>query len=202
MTNWLAIDPAFSASNHLGWAVGGNNVLLEHNVIDFQQVIPAGLDLLTIIGYGAIKLNKPKRGPRKKSRAADRIAGIEHMLSSLQHIVDNYNVNQMLVEWPGGTQSATAATALSICSAMLFSLATLRKLDFFFITPQGMKKALTGNRNAEKAEIATAVHDYYGERKWARTKNEREAIVDALGIALAIHYHQMGTQFIFGEPYE
>lgn len=188
MTHWIAIDPAFSKSNYIGVAIGGGERLLD------------------VIATDVITLSKPTRGIRKKSKGADDIAGIEHVVRSIENIRDKSGVqpDQLLIEWSGGVQNATAASALAIAKGMFVTMAFMRGWDLFFLSPFAVKKAMTGNRFATKEEVIAAVLEFHPVvlDPWSKNQKKREAVADAVAVSLAVHHHQAGFMYHTGEPYE
>lgn len=105
----------------------------------------------------------------------------------------------LISEAPAGSQNSRASKLLGICLGLLIGLESYVSEPLIFLTAGEVRKSLCGVKNASKAEVAEAAHEYLtGEgfktdypftksrlSKRDSSKAEVEARGDALGVMAA-----------------
>lgn len=81
----------------------------------------------------------------------------------------------VIVEMPVGSQSARAMSSYGICVGILASI----DKPFIEVTPQEVKLAGHGTKNATKAEMIRWAHSLYPQLNWKTRKQRGEIILTA-----------------------
>lgn len=150
----LALDPSLSAT---GWAV-----------FDLKG---------KLFAKGVIKTNSKSK--LKYVRNAERTRQLAISVSSL---IVNHHVTQIYTEVPVGSKSATAVQALALAQGTVMTVATLEKIPIYGCMARTAKKFLTDDANASKDQMVEAAVTLYPEVGRIKTKYEKEAVADAVGV--------------------
>ena len=103
------------------------------------------------VEIGVIQTDKSKS---KTTRTADDYSTRSAQLAlGLEHIIKKYDVKGIVGELPhGGAQNARAASMMSMSNAIVSVVGALLRLPMEWTTPNEVKIALSGKRNATKEE--------------------------------------------------
>lgn len=128
--------------------------------------------------------NAGKRGLRVADDDADRAQQLARFLLAT---IREWRPAGAVVELPsGGAQGARANRAMGMATGVVTAILEATGLAAEWVTPQGVKKASAGKKDASKGDVAGAVG---GKFTWAcdlpRSKAEQEHIFDAAGALLA-----------------
>jgi Holliday junction resolvasome RuvABC endonuclease subunit len=121
------------------------------------------------IDFGVSEAALPKkaeRALRTKSVTYKNLHRILRQVDTVQGLHEKYNPVAYFVEMPhGGARGALAIRGMSFATAYLATSIHLLAPDacFKIFLPNQVKKAVTGNRNASKLDIARAVLAYWPE---------------------------------------
>ncbi len=101
--------------------------------------------------------------------------------TELLGIINNWGVNYIISELPHGSQSASAAVMIGICTGVMQTIADALKLGIEWYSEADAKKAIINRRSASKQDIINAITDTY-KVPWASAKFKNEAIADAMAV--------------------
>lgn len=163
----LGIDPGFAA---LGCAV--------------MEVTAGSERVLQVEVVRTEKSNRKAhvRAAEDQHRRACILAGVLHRL------VAEYRVVAFAVEAPSfgrGGNGSGAAFKTGISWGVISTLALLLDLPVVQASPQDVKKALCGRKNASKEDVEGAIERRYPDLSWPRAKDDREHVADAAGVVVA-----------------
>ena len=134
----LACDPGF---NNFGCAI----------INQYGHVIDAGT------------IQTQKTTKKLLRTADDDVQRIMYITSRLKEVIQKYEVKGILSELPpSGGQSAAAVKGLSMAVSLLTTLSILFSIPVEWATPDEVKKALTGKKNASKEDMMKAACNLYG----------------------------------------
>ena len=184
----LACDPGYS---NYGCAV----------IDQYGQVIDAGT------------IQTTKASKKLLRTADDDVQRISYITQELSKIIHHYGIKGILSELPpSGGQNASAVKGLAMAVALSTALFTELSIPVEWATPEEVKRALTGAKNASKEDMmksACCLHDWkITEKKvYAKTtkrllrtdniyhllgksmgKNQFEHIADAIGAFEALKH--------------
>jgi len=158
-----------------------------------------------IIDCGVIRTEKSQK---KGTRVADDHAYRSTVLAiNLERIIMKNAVEGIIGELPsGGAQSAKAMAFMSSATSIVAVVGTLKKLPMEWTTPNEVKKALAGVKNASKEimmEKAKREFGFYIDGNVYRNPNvdkkfpkgEFEHIADACGVYLALQNDNLVKMF-------
>lgn len=154
----LTNDPSFTA---WGWSV-----------ISFDG---------TVVKTGCIK-TEPEHKKLRIRKGDDNVRRINEIASTLNNIMNEYNVNYVLSELPHGSQNANAATMIGAVIGILESICVVKGLGVEWYAESDSKKMLLGKEAATKTEMVDAVLRKFPKLKISNTKYIREAVADSLAI--------------------
>ena len=166
----LAIDPGFRA---LG-------LVVYHPQTD------------SIMDYGVLISNPKEYTATKKNIGASKADAmfLEAVGVYLNKYAKKYILQKVIVELPGGSKSARAATMLGKVSGVIIGWAIALNKPIVYYTPQRNKKCVTGETYADKTLIEIAVRKRWPSPFWAELKdNEREHVCDAAGLIITAQAH-------------
>jgi len=172
-----------------------------------------------IINIGTMHTEKSKK---KLLRVADDdVQRIMVLTTGLSKVIHRYNIKGVLAELPpSSSQNANAAKGLAMCIALTVALLTELKIPVEWATPNEVKQAMTGKKNASKEEMMAAAckrynweiktKDVYSKQthKIVRTdsiymplgrpmgKNDFEHIADSLGAYEALKNSNVAKMFL------
>lgn len=93
----------------------------------------------------------------------------------IQHLKD---VDAVFVEVPVGSQSARAMASYGVCVGILGALRSFG-IPFFELTPEEVKKASVGNKNATKAQMIEWAVRNHPQANWPTYKEHGKSIISA-----------------------
>jgi len=166
----MGIDIGFVAT---GWVIV--------RVGDYSCVIDSG----TILTEPATK----KTSVRVADSDAER-AGI--IYRELYNAITLHGPHGIAMELPsGGAQGARANRAMGIATGVGGALIAATGLPCEYVTPQAVKMAMTGQRNASKEQMMHRARQLHPDCNWPKAKKHFEHQADALGAVEAIRYGLM-----------
>lgn len=136
----LGIDPGFAS---LGWAA--------------VRLASSGPELL------ALGLVRTKKDPAARLASGDNLRRARELCRAL--VVDTprlLGIRAFAVEAPSGMQNAGAATKVGIAWGVVATLAEQWDVPVAAMSPQALKKALTGKNDASKDDVLDALHNRPG----------------------------------------
>lgn len=89
--------------------------------------------------------------------------------TELKSIIREWNIDGIIGESPTGSQSAAASKSAGLAIGLIATTACLLNLPIEFCTPDSVKKAVCGKKNASKDEIMDKIIDLYGGKKTIKT---------------------------------
>lgn len=139
------------------------------------------------VASGCIKTEKSKKKTvRTADDSADRAATVA---MSLRAIVDAFSVVATLGELPsGGAQSAQAMKLMSLATGTVAATMAILDLPVEWTTPNEVKLAMCGKRNASKDEMMAAALKRFPGAPFPKTKGHFEHVADACGVYLALQH--------------
>lgn len=173
----------------------------------------------TVIDIGTIQTSKAKNKLLRTSD--DDVQRITYITEQLSKVIHHYDVKGVLAELPpSGGQSSVAVKGLAMAVALSTALFSECGLPVEWATPEEVKRALTGKRNASKEDMMQAVCKKYD---WPITqkkiyskktkkiqridniyhplgkslgKNQFEHIADSLGAFAALKHTNTARMFL------
>lgn len=126
---------------------------------------------------------KPNKRMALKSEANfDRAIQIAQELCT---IIEDWNPAVVCMELPAGSQSAVAASALSLAKGVVAGVLATHGLAYATVTPTELKKKVAGSNTASKEDVQNGAFSVYALDPMPTTKVAREAIGDAVGACVA-----------------
>lgn len=173
----------------------------------------------TVVDLGTIQT---KKSNKKLLRAADDdVQRITQIVSKLSQVIKKYEIQGILAELPpSNSQSAKAAKGLGMAVALSVTLFAELRIPVEWATPEEVKYALTGKKNASKEDMMlTACKKYdwqitqkkihskktqkvcrvdnvYYPLGRAMGKNQFEHIADSLGAYEALRHTNTARMFL------
>jgi crossover junction endodeoxyribonuclease RuvC len=157
----LGLDPGFA---NMGWAV------LELGVSSEQAV-----------ACGVLRTEKSDK-KRKVLASDDNLRRSREVAGELKKILDTWTITAICAESMSFPRNSSAAAKMAMCWGSIATFSLLRGLSLVQSSPQEIKKALCGRKDASKEDIAEAVRKrYVGVEKMLEpvTPSVREHAYDA-----------------------
>jgi len=88
---------------------------------------------------------------------------------TLQEIIRDERVTAIIGESPMGSQSAAAAKSAGLAIGLIATTACLLNLPIEYCTPDSVKKAVCGRKDASKDDIMDRIIEVYGGKKFVKT---------------------------------
>ena len=124
---------------------------------------------LEIVDIGLIETSWSEK---KMTRVSDdENFRVSQMSRQFADVLEKYKVKGVLGEAPAGSKSAKAMAQIKMGYALVCTVLAIKGIPVEWETPQSVKKAICGKKNASKAEIMAGVCQKYG---WEITTKERE----------------------------
>jgi len=164
----LGIDPGFAA---LGLArLTVSPVALERDGVDLAVVRTA-------------------KSARKAEVLAtsDNARRLAELVDAIAPLMDGVACIAMEAQsWP---RHAGSAVKVALAHGAVITMARERRIPLIQVSPQDLKRRVTGSRTASKAEVQAALERRYGALAWPSPASVREHAADALGAALCALDH-------------
>ena len=167
--NVLGIDAGFTA---LGVAVV--------KVDEKSPTLPLG----SLVYRNCVRTDRSKD---RDSVTTDDAKRITQLVDEYLKIVETYRPDVAVAELPtGGARGAGAIKGMAFSTSMTVTALHLLKVKMIIISPLANKKASTGNPNAEKSQVMSAVGKFWPGIVWPRLPKGKidmvyaEAVCDAL----------------------
>jgi crossover junction endodeoxyribonuclease RuvC len=136
----LGIDPGFAS--------------IGYSVVDVLE------DRLAVISMGVIRTEKSskKTGIRASDDNLNRAKEISRELATL---IDHHHITVICAETMSYPRNASAAAKMAMCWGVLATLADRYNLPITQASPQEIKKAVCGKKDASKEEVQEAVRTMF-----------------------------------------
>jgi Holliday junction resolvasome RuvABC endonuclease subunit len=156
----LANDPSMTA---WGWVV-----------LDFSGFV---------IESGCIKTEGVPKKKRRIRKGDDTVRRVSEINQVLLDVIKRNNVRYILSELPHGSQNASAAVMIGICTGVMQTIADTLDIGIEWFSEGDSKKCLLGKISATKDETIQAIDALYKNTiTWTGKKYKDEAIADAMSI--------------------
>lgn len=136
----LGIDPGFAS---VGWAV-------------FR--VGASSELPVALGVIRTEKSSAKRNVRASE---DNLERAKEIAAELRKLISTYEVKLICAETMSYPRNAAAAAKMAMCWGVLAATALQYDIPITQATPQEVKKAVTGKKDASKEEVQEAVKRLY-----------------------------------------
>lgn len=156
MLTVLTNDPSITA---WGWAVVRGNKVLE---------------------AGCIQTSSEQKA-RRIRKGDDTVRRVSEINIALLGLIQKWDVNYIVSELPHGSQSASAAVMIGICTGVMQTVADCLNIGIEWYSEADNKKAVTGRRSVSKQDMINAVKGLYNV-PWTAAKFRNEAIADAMAV--------------------
>ncbi len=168
----LGIDAGFTATGLCAIELGGSGQLSQVLASKCVRTQPT----------------KDKRAVRVADDDAERCA---FLALEIRSFLDATQPQAVIVELPsGGAQGARANRAMGMSTGMIATVLALTRYPAEWVTPQAVKKAAAGRRDASKQAVEQSVRQRF---QWPdgtmpKTAAEREHVCDAAGAVMAAEH--------------
>ena len=152
----LTNDPSITA---WGWAVIRNNVVLE---------------------TGCIKTSSEQKA-RRIRKGDDTVRRVSEINFHLIQKIKGHGINYIVSELPHGSQSASAAVMIGICTGIMQTLADAFDVGIEWYSEADSKKAVLGRRSVSKQEMIDTIQTLY-DVPFTGIKYKDEAVADAMAV--------------------
>lgn len=153
----LTNDPSMTA---WGWAVlNGKGIVLE---------------------AGCIK-TAPEQKKRRIRKSDDTARRASDLIRTLLDIIQKHDVKYILTESPHGSQNASAAVMIGLCTGIMQTMSDCLDIPIEYYSEGDSKKNLLGKLSAAKEETIKAIDQLYVV-PWRGIKYIDEAIADAIAV--------------------
>jgi Holliday junction resolvasome RuvABC endonuclease subunit len=142
---------------------------------------------------------KSKHDELNLSKSKDRTRRVSVIVNRILQCVENYDLDLIVSELPGGSQSASAAECLGIVKGLVQTFSDCYEIPLVWISEIKSKKTMLGKRSADKIEMVNEVNSRIdsvpvsGEAKdgapWTGIKYRDQAIADSIGVYFASKKH-------------
>ena len=146
----LGIDPGFAS---IGWSVVR---------LDGQGE--------ALVAVGVIRTEK-SAAKRNVRASEDNLERAKEIAAELRALIDQYRVQLICAETMSYPRNSAAAAKMAMCWGVLAALAHQYGVPIAQATPQEVKKAVTGKKDASKEEVQEAVKRLYPVLAEAVTRN-------------------------------
>lgn len=129
-----------------------------------------------------------RRGLRVADDDADRAQQLARFLWA---VIQEWRPAGVVVELPhGGAQGARANRAMGMATGIVAAVLEVAALPTEWVTPQEVKRAATGRKDASKADVEAAVRERFAwpDDFWRRSAAVREHACDAAAAVLAAQH--------------
>jgi Holliday junction resolvasome RuvABC endonuclease subunit len=133
-----------------------------------------------VIDFGCIKTNPSDKKLRIR-KGDDRMRRISEINDVLIDKMNKYDLDYIVSELPHGSQSATAAMALGMVSALVQTLADVWMVGIEWFSEADSKRFVLGKQSATKKEMIQAIDKLF-KVDWTGIGYKDEAIADSLAI--------------------
>lgn len=133
-----------------------------------------------IVWSGVIETTKDPIG----TAAADNVRRARELHAELAARLALHRPSVIYAESMSHPRDARAAAMLSMSWGVVAALADQLALPVWSKSPMALKRAMTGNQTAKKAEMIAAVREQYPEVEWPERRDLHEHVADAVA---AVH---------------
>lgn len=135
-----------------------------------------------------------KKGKNKQVRAnSDDLRRCEDLAEHAFEVAERAKI--VFIECPVGSQSASAMKSCGVSFGIVGAMRT-KGIQIIEVQAMDIKQAMTGNRNASKADVIAAAYELYPDAGWkwhkGKLTNDSEHKADAIG---AIHAGVLTPEF-------
>lgn len=133
-----------------------------------------------VLAAGCIQTSSQQKA-RRIRKGDDTVRRVSEINTELLQIIHKYSVNYLLSELPHGSQSASAAVMIGICTGVMQTISDALGIGIEWYSEADAKKAISGSRSVSKQAMIEAVKKKY-DVSWVSAKFRNEAIADAVAV--------------------
>ena len=169
----LGIDPGFASVGYVVVNIASEN--------------------LTPVKMGLIETVK-SANKRNVRASEDNLERAKEIADALQKLIKDYNIRLICAETMSYPRNSGAAAKMAMCWGVIAALAHQHSIPVTQASPQEVKKAVCGKKDASKEEVQAAVaarfpvvaaHDKDGDGILNVAKSKQEHPYDALAVVVA-----------------
>ena len=134
--------------------------------------------------WGCIRTQKTKVKTTRVSDDNAYCAGV--IARELRKVVKDHSCQAIIGEMPtGGSISSRPANQMGIALGVVACFVEMMDLPAEWVTPQSVKKVVTGKQNASKEQMMDRIRKTFPDCEFPKAKVEFEHIADAFGAYMA-----------------
>ncbi len=133
-----------------------------------------------VVASGCIKTGSEQKA-RRIRKGDDTVRRVSEINEALLGVIREWDVNYVVSELPHGSQSASAAVMIGVCTGIMQTIADCLNLAVEWYSEADAKKAVTGRRSVGKQEMIDIIAGMY-EIHWHKVKYKDEAVADAMAV--------------------
>ncbi len=133
-----------------------------------------------ILETGCIK-TAPEQKKRRIRKSDDTARRASELIKQLLNMIRKYNISYLLTESPHGSQNASAAVMIGLCTGIMQTISDCLDIPIEYYSEGDSKKCLLGKLSATKDETIKAIDKLYDVR-WRNIKYIDEAVADAIAV--------------------
>lgn len=162
----LGIDPGFAS---IGWSVVRIAATGEH-----------------LVDLGVIRTEK-SAAKRNVRASEDNLERAKEIALEIQDLIGKYRIQLVCAETMSYPRNSSAAAKMAMCWGVMAAIAQQHKIPIAQATPQEVKKAVTGRKDASKEEVQEAVRGLFQPLQGAEAKHGGPYILRAVPRSLWEH---------------
>ena len=162
----LGIDPGFAS---IGWSVIRMDASGE-----------------SLVELGVIRTEK-STAKRNVRASEDNLERAKEIAQELRALIDKYRVQLICAETMSYPRNSSAAAKMAMCWGVLAALAGQYNIPIAQATPQEVKKAVTGKKDASKEEVQEAVRALFTSLQGGEAKHGGPYVLRAVPRSLWEH---------------
>jgi crossover junction endodeoxyribonuclease RuvC len=162
----LGIDPGFAS---IGWSVVRIDATGEH-----------------LVDLGVIRTEK-SAAKRNVRASEDNLERAKEIAQEIQDLIGKYRIQLVCAETMSYPRNSSAAAKMAMCWGVMAAIAQQHKIPIAQATPQEVKKAVTGRKDASKEEVQEAVRGLFPALQGGEAKHGGPYILRAVPRSLWEH---------------
>jgi crossover junction endodeoxyribonuclease RuvC len=162
----LGIDPGFAS---IGWSVVRVDAAGEH-----------------LVALGVIRTEKSS-AKRNVRASEDNLERAKEIALEIQDLIGKYRIQLVCAETMSYPRNSSAAAKMAMCWGVMAALAQQHKIPIAQATPQEVKKAVTGRKDASKEDVQEAVRGLFPALQGREAKHGGPYILRAVPRSLWEH---------------
>ena len=154
----------------------------------------------TIMGYGLILINGKKMelmqiGVLHLSKFNSHELKLKRIFERTLAMIDEYKPDELAVEAPFFGKNVQSMLKLGRAQGVAMAAGLYRDVPIFEYTPKKIKKAITGNGNASKEQVAAMLKSLLSIKEIPKHLDATD------GLAAAVYHHFQGDLSVIGKSY-